>query len=202
MPSILPHSTPRFISRQLTEAVARTGISPNQITALGFLANVAAGVLVGFGFFIAGALVMLLGGLLDLIDGSLARLTSQATPFGEVFDTVMDRYSEGAVLFGLLIWELNRGHAVESALIFASVAGSFMVSFTRARAEVLRMDVKEGLFTRTERVGLVAVALLLAGIPYVLLGSLWVLAVLSNVTAIQRLYYVWLRTRDLPPATD
>lgn len=199
MPSILPHSIPRSVSKPIAGAVARTGVTPNQITLIGFLANVAAAILVGFGFFVAGAVVMLLGGVLDLIDGALARLTGRSTAFGEVFDAVMDRYSEGVILFGLLIWELNHGHMVESALIFATVTGSFLVSYTRARAEVIRMDVKEGLFTRAERVALLALALLFSGLPHVLAGALWALAILTNVTAIQRLYYVWTRTRSLPP---
>jgi CDP-diacylglycerol--glycerol-3-phosphate 3-phosphatidyltransferase len=199
MPSILPHSVPRSISQPVARAVARTGMTPNQITILGLLASFVSAVLVGYGQFILGAIAMLLGGVLDLIDGALARLTRRATAFGSVFDAVVDRYAEGAILFGLLIWELNHGHTVEAALVFATVAGSFLVSYTRARAEVIRMDVKEGLFTRTERVALLAVALLFNAVPHVLLAALWVLAILTNVTAVQRLYYVWTRTRDLPP---
>src|SRR5712692_2964943 len=105
MPTLLPHSVPAAISRPVARAVARTGVTPNQITALGFAGNITAGVLVGIGFFAAGAVVMLAGGVLDLLDGALARFTGRATAFGEVFDAVMDRYSEGVVLFGLLIWE-------------------------------------------------------------------------------------------------
>jgi CDP-diacylglycerol--glycerol-3-phosphate 3-phosphatidyltransferase len=112
----------------------------------------------------------------------------------------MDRYSEGVVLFGLLIWELKQGHSVEPALIFAAVVGSFLVSYTRARSEVIQLPVKEGLFTRAERVVLLAFALIFARIPYVLISVLWVLAVLTNVTALQRLYYVWVRTRDAASA--
>ena len=199
---LLPHSVPPSISRPVARAVARTGITPNQVTALGFAGNVVAGALVGYGHFILGALLMILGGVLDLIDGALARLTQRSTAFGEVFDAVMDRYSEGVVLFGLLIWEMNHGHQVESALIFATVAGSFLVSYTRARAEVIRMDVKEGLFTRAERVFLLAVALLLSGVPHLLLAILWLLAVLTNLTACQRLFYVWTRTKNLPPVIE
>ncbi|HTE85883.1 MAG TPA: CDP-alcohol phosphatidyltransferase family protein [Dehalococcoidia bacterium] len=177
-------------------------MTPNQVTAIGFLLNAIAAVLVGYGQFVAGALVMLLGGVLDLIDGALARLTRRATPFGSVFDAVMDRYAEGVILFGLLIWELNHGRSVEPALIFATVVGSFLVSYTRARSEVIRMDVKDGLFTRAERVALLAVALILARVPFVLVGSLWVLAVFTNLTALQRLYYVWTRTKDLAPTAE
>lgn len=204
MPSILPHSVPPQISGPVARAVARTGVTPNQITLLGLLASIAAAVLVGFGLFIAGAIMMLLGGVLDLVDGALARSTGRATAFGSVFDAVVDRYAEGVILFGLLIWELNHGRMVESALIFASVVGSFLVSYTRARSEVIRMDVKEGLFTRTERVAILALALFLSGlnaVPHILVGALWVLAILTNLTAVQRLYYVWARTRHLPPLT-
>jgi CDP-diacylglycerol--glycerol-3-phosphate 3-phosphatidyltransferase len=175
------------------------GVTPNQVTAFGLILNVAAGVLIALGFLIAGAIVMLAGGALDLVDGALARLTQRATPFGSVFDAVCDRYGEGVALFGLLIWELNRGARLEPALIFATVVGSFLVSYTRARSEVIRMDVKDGLFTRAERVVLLAVALLLHGVPYLLVAVLWVLAVLTNVTALQRLYLVWARSKDQPP---
>jgi CDP-diacylglycerol--glycerol-3-phosphate 3-phosphatidyltransferase len=200
MPTILPHSVPSSISQPVARAISRTGVTPNQLTAFGFLLNVLAALLIALGLFIAGALVMLLGGALDLCDGALARLTHRATPFGSVFDSVMDRYSEGVVLFGLLIWELKQGHSVEPALIFAAVVGSFLVSYTRARSEVIQLPVKEGLFTRAERVVLLAFALIFARIPYVLISVLWVLAVLTNVTALQRLYYVWVRTRDAASA--
>src|ERR1700731_4669294 len=100
MPTILPHSVPPAISQPVARTVARTGISPNQVTALGFIVNLVAAVLVGYGALVAGAIVMLAGGALDLVDGALARLTHRATPFGSVFDAVVDRYTEGMVLFG------------------------------------------------------------------------------------------------------
>lgn len=200
MPTILPHSVPRAISQPVARAVARTGVTPNQVTMLGFGLNVIAAVLVGYGLLAAGGIVMLAGGALDLVDGAVARLTGRATPFGSVFDAVMDRCGEGAILFGLLIWELNQGRRLQPALIFAAVVGSFLVSYTRARSEVIRVAVKEGLFTRAERVVLLALALLLYRVPYVLDGALWILAVLTNFTAVQRLYYVWTRTKELPAA--
>jgi CDP-diacylglycerol---glycerol-3-phosphate 3-phosphatidyltransferase len=200
MPSILPHTVPHSISRPVAKAFARTGLTPNQVTAFGFFINAIAAVCVGFGFFIAGAIVMLIGSGLDLVDGALARYTDRATPFGSVFDAVLDRYSEAVVLFGLLIWELNHGHTVEPALIFATVVGSLLVSYTRARSEVIGYLIKEGLFTRAERVVLLALALIFAGIPYVLVAALWVLAILTNLTALQRLYFVWKRSKETPPS--
>lgn len=199
MPTLLPHSVPRVISQPVAGTLARLGLTPNQVTALGLILNIVAGVLIAFGVLIAGAVVMLLGGALDLLDGALARLTHRATPFGAVFDSVCDRYGEGIALFGLLVWELNRGARLEPALIFATVVGSFLVSYTRARSEGVRMPVKEGLFTRAERVVLLALALLLHDVPYVLVAVLWILAVFTNVTAVQRLYFVWIRSKDLPP---
>ena len=201
MPTIVPHSVPNRIARPVARAFARAGLTPNQVTLLGLLGNVTAAVLIGFGYFIIAAVVMLASGALDLVDGALARETGQASPFGEVLDAVVDRMSEGVILFGLLIWEVNHNHHVEAALIFAAVVGSFLVSYTRARAEVIRLDVKEGLFTRAERVLLLAAGLLLNRIPYVLLAALWMLAVFANLTALQRLYYVWRRTRPDSPAS-
>ena len=201
MPTLIPHSLPRSISQPVARTVARTGLTPNQITLLGVIGNLIAGVLIGFHQFVAGAILMLAAGALDLVDGAVARLTHHATAFGEVLDAVMDRYSEGIVLFGLLIWELNHIHQVEAALIFATIVGSIQVSYTRARAEVIRLDVKEGLFTRAERVLLLGIALLFSAVPHLLLVILWILAILTNVTALQRLYYVWTRTKHLPPVS-
>jgi CDP-diacylglycerol--glycerol-3-phosphate 3-phosphatidyltransferase len=199
MPTLLPHSVPRTISQPIAGTVARAGIKPNQVTVLGLVLNVVAGILVALGFLLAGGIVMLLGGALDLVDGALARLIRRATPFGSVFDAVCDRYGEGIILFGLLIWELNRGARIEPALIFAAAVGSFLVSYTRARSEIIRATVKEGLFTRAERVVLLALGLILHDVPYVLVAVLWILAVLTNLTAVQRLYLVWVRSKDLPP---
>ena len=181
----------------IARAVARTGITPNSVTALGFLGNCAAAVLVARGHLLAAGIVMLLSSGLDLVDGALARATGRATPFGAVFDVVLDRYSEAVVLLGLTVYFAGREAYVQVGLLFAALTGSVLVSYVRARAETMGYTLREGLFTRAERVLLTAAALIAA--PWWtggLTGALWVLAVVANVTALQRLYHVWVKHRS------
>jgi CDP-diacylglycerol--glycerol-3-phosphate 3-phosphatidyltransferase len=138
---------------------------------------------------------MLFFSALDLLDGALARKTGTVTKFGAVFDSVLDRLSEAAVLAGLLFHYTERGgHTQEIALIYAAIVGSIMVSYVRARAEGIGLELREGLFTRAERVILLGGSLLFGGA--IVVAALWILAVLSNFTAAQRLFTVWQKLRD------
>jgi CDP-diacylglycerol--glycerol-3-phosphate 3-phosphatidyltransferase len=175
------------------------GVTPNMLTVFGVSGNIGAGVLCGFGEFLAAGIVMLAFSALDFLDGALARATGRATPFGSVFDAVLDRVSEAAVLFGLLVWFSDRGAREEELLIFAAVVGSILVSYVRARAEVIGIHMREGIFTRTERVVLLGGGLIVADIadePDVLTVVLWILAVLACATAAQRLAIVWWKSRE------
>jgi CDP-diacylglycerol--glycerol-3-phosphate 3-phosphatidyltransferase len=156
-------------------------------------------VLAANGRFLAAGIVMLAFSALDFLDGSLARATGRATPFGSVFDATMDRLSEAAVLFGLLWFFSDRGAREEELLIFAAVVASIMVSYLRARAEVIGLKLRDGLFTRTERVLLLGGGLILheALDENVLTPVLWALALIAGLTALQRLAMVWLKTRDM-----
>src|SRR3712207_4629102 len=107
--TILPHAVPTQIAGPIALAVARTGITPNGITALGFIGNLVAAWLAADGRWLAAGLVMLAGSGLDLLDGALARATGRVSRFGAIFDAVLDRYSEAAVLFGLLLYFEDRG---------------------------------------------------------------------------------------------
>ena len=118
--------------------------------------------------------------------------TGQVTRFGAVFDSVMDRASEAAVLFGLLYYYAGRDAREESLLAFAALAGSMLVSYIRARGEILGLQIKEGLFTRAERVIVIGVGSIIDQVRI----ALWILAVLANLTALQRLYLVWRKTRQ------
>jgi CDP-diacylglycerol---glycerol-3-phosphate 3-phosphatidyltransferase len=190
--TILPHSVPTQIAEPIARAVARTGITPNGVTALGFAGNLVAAWLAADGRWLAAGLVMLAGSGLDLLDGALARATGRATRFGAIFDAVLDRYSEAAVLFGLLVYFEARDGWVEAGLIFVALAGSVLVSLVRARAEIDGMRLREGLFTRAERVVLTAAALIVGHwAPVAVTAALWVLAVLASLTALQRVYYTW-----------
>jgi CDP-diacylglycerol--glycerol-3-phosphate 3-phosphatidyltransferase len=191
--SLVPHSVSTRVTDPIVSPLASLGITPNMISVAGFAGNVAAGCLAAGGMLRAAGLVMLAFSALDLLDGALARKTGSVTRFGAVFDSVLDRLSEAAVLGGLLFHYTQRGgHTEEIALIYAAVVGSIMVSYVRARAEAIGLTLREGLFTRAERVLLLGGALVIGF--GVVRWALWVLAVLSHVTAAHRVLTVWQRT--------
>ena len=189
--SLLPRSIPRRVTDPIVNPLAKLGVRPNHLTILGGLGNVGAAVLAGRGDFLAAGLVVLAASSLDLLDGALARATGRATDFGSVFDAVMDRVSEAAVLFGILFYFSDRGGRTEELLVFAAVVGSVLVSYVRARAEIIGLKLREGFFTRAERVLLLSVGLMIDQVT----PMLWILAVLSWATALQRLFLVWRQTR-------
>lgn len=199
MPALTPRSAPKWVTDPAVNALSRLGVTPNMLTLAGFGGNVGAAVLAADGRFLAAGIVMLAFSALDFLDGSLARATGRATPFGSVFDATMDRLSEAAVLFGLLWLFSDRGAREEELLIFAAVVASIMVSYLRARAEVIGVKMRDGLFTRTERVLLLGGGMILQDIidENVLTPVLWALALIAGFTALQRLVMVWLRTRDM-----
>lgn len=193
MSSLLPKSAPKRVTDPIVKALAGLGVAPNHLTAAGVLGNAGAGFLAARGDFLAAGIVMLAASSLDLLDGALARATGKATRFGAVFDAVMDRVSEAAVLFGLLYYFSDRGGREEELLIFAAVVASFLVSYTRARAETVDIPMREGLFGRAERVVLLAIGLMIDQVTVVL----WILAVAAGATAMQRLALVWVRARRI-----
>ena len=178
-------------TKKLRMAVARVlgflGFSPNGLTILGYLVHLPVMYVLATGRLQLGGVLVALAGLIDTLDGALARETGQNSQFGAFLDSVSDRYSEGTVLFGLFLWYLGTGARLELALIFIALLGSVMVSYTRARAEALGFECKVGLLTRLERVGLVAVGLVVQRVQLML----WAMAIFTNVTAIQRIYHVW-----------
>jgi CDP-diacylglycerol--glycerol-3-phosphate 3-phosphatidyltransferase len=188
---LLPRSAPRWLTDPIVGVLARVGITPNMLTLTGVLGNVGAAVLAARGDFLPAGIVMLAASSLDMLDGALARATGKATPFGSVFDAMMDRVSEAAVLFGLLYYFSDRGGREEELLIFAAVVTSFLVSYARARAEVVDIPMREGVFGRAERVILLAIGLMIDQVTV----ALWILAVAAGATAIQRLVLVWVRAR-------
>jgi CDP-diacylglycerol--glycerol-3-phosphate 3-phosphatidyltransferase len=196
MPALLPRSAPRWLIDPAVDLLARSGVTPNMLTVGGVAGNGVAAVLCAAGEFFPAGLVMLAFSLLDLLDGALARATNRATDFGSVFDAVMDRVSEAAVLFGLLVWFSGRGDRTEELLIFVALAGSMLVSYVRARAEIVGLRMREGVFTRAERVALLGGALILEPLwGDIVTAALWVLAVLTVATGAQRLGLVWWQTR-------
>ena len=190
--TLLPRTVPRRLTDPIVAVIARTGVTPNHLTALGFLGNVGAGVLAARGDFLAAGLVVLAASALDLLDGALARATGRANAFGAIFDSVLDRLSEAAVLGGLVFYFAERGQREEIALCFAALTGSILVSYVRAQAQAHGLDLRDGLFTRAERVLLLGGGLMISQVRI----ALWILAIMANATALQRLYAVWQRSRQ------
>lgn len=185
--TLLPHSVPRWLTDPIVGVIARTGATPNHISVLGFVGNLGAAALAARGDFLPAGLVMLAASALDLLDGALARATGRVSRFGAVFDAALDRLSEAAVLAGLAFYFAQRNDREEVMLCFAALAGSVLVSYVRAHAMARGLDVREGLFTRAERVILLGGGLIISQVRI----ALWILAVLAIATALQRLYVAW-----------
>ena len=182
------------------KAIAKTGLTPNNLTLIGFMVNVGVAWVLSTGRFLIGGALVILAGVFDLLDGALARSTGRSTTFGALLDSVMDRYSEAVILFGLLIYFAYQGATTEIILIFATIIGSLLVSYVKARAEGLGLDCEVGIMRRTMRLLVLALGLMLSAVAgQALLVTLWVLAIFTNTTAAHRLYFVWRLTRSQPP---
>lgn len=171
----------------------KLGIKPNVITAAGFLGNLVASVMIAFGNLTWGGIVAMVVGPLDALDGTMARLRNESGRYGAFADSVTDRYSEIALYAGLLVYFYNTGSWQDGLLVFFSAVGSIMVSYVRARAEALNFSAKIGLLTRAERY-IVLIPGIIFGYPQI---SLWILAILTNITALQRFLYVRKQAKNL-----
>jgi CDP-diacylglycerol--glycerol-3-phosphate 3-phosphatidyltransferase len=180
------------MARRVARIFAGTPITPNMLTLLGFVLNLVVAALLVTGHLVGGGVMMIAAGLFDMLDGALARVTNRTSAFGAFLDSVVDRYSEAVILLGLLLYYYQQpgGQRVtEVVLIYATLFGSMMISYARARAEGLNIRNEVGIMARPERVVLLAVGLLFQTV--LLLPVLWVLAVGTQVTALQRIIYVW-----------
>ena len=164
----------------------RLGLHPNTMTLLGLLGNMIGAVFLALGHMTAGGLFIVLSGPFDALDGTMARLTNQPTKFGAFVDSVTDRWSEMFILLGLLYYYLQRGDAVLSVLVFLATMGSVMVSYTKSRAETLGCECNVGVLTRMERYLVMAPALVF-NVPWL---AVWIVAILANITALQRALHV------------
>ena len=169
------------------QALLQRGISANMITLTGVAGNIIAAYCIARGYLVTGGIVILCMGPLDALDGAVARAKGEIKPFGAFLDSVTDRYSELVVFLGLLIHFLRMGNSTGVIVTFIAAAGSILVSYTRARAEGVGYQVKAGLMTRVERY-LVLVPGIIFGFPLI---SIWIIAILANFTAIQRIWIVW-----------
>ena len=161
----------------------RIGLTPNTMTILGLIGNAIGAVFLAMGHMTIGGIIILLMGPVDALDGTMARLRGEPGKFGAFVDSVTDRYSELIILMGLLYYYVEKGDAVATLLIYAAAAGSVLVSYIRARGQSLGWDTKVGILTRMERY-LVLGPTLVLNLPLV---GLWILAIFSNITALQRI---------------
>ena len=165
----------------------KLGFSPNAVTLLSLAANIGAGALLALGFNTWAGVVIILLAPLDAVDGALARLKNATTRFGGFLDSVLDRYAELFIFGGLLIQAQAMEKPLMAVLAYIAIAGSIMVSYTRARAEALGFEAKNGLLSRVGRY-IVQIPFLLANRPMI---ALWILAILTNFTAFQRIWHVY-----------
>jgi len=184
------------VASPVVSLLARTPLTPNAVTWIGFIITLGAAALIVTGHPLAAGIVALVAGACDMLDGTLARLTERVTRFGGILDSTLDRLSEAALLLGLLAVFAREGQATESLLAGIALLGSLMVSYVRARMEGLGLKCQAGLFTRPERVVVLALGLLLSRFGPALLVALALIIFFSFFTAGQRLADAWRQTRN------
>lgn len=162
-------------------------ITPNEVTITGTVLNLAAAALVIADHLIYAAIVFLVAGCFDMLDGALARLAQKVTPFGAFLDSTLDRVSEGVIFAAIAYLLAVQGRSVDVALVVLALLGSVVVSYTRARAESLGVECKVGLMSRPERVILIALGLFFDVLPYVI----YIMLALTVFTVIQRVVHTY-----------
>ncbi len=193
-----------YVINPLIKGMIKIGITPNLVTAIGFIGNcVAAGFFLYAAIHVSedpwmsigwGGIIILLAGLFDMMDGRLARMGNMSSTFGALWDSTLDRYSELVTLFAIVLYFIQAGWFWMGVTTFIAMIGSVMVSYVRARAEGLQIECKVGIMQRPERVVLTAVGAILTGFT----GNAWwlaammiVIAVLANITAFWRIAHCY-----------
>ncbi|HKD14449.1 MAG TPA: CDP-alcohol phosphatidyltransferase family protein [Candidatus Angelobacter sp.] len=193
----------RILLHAIVRGLALTRISPNVLTFLGLVINTIAAILFGYAnainhdrLFIYAGLVIIGAGIFDMVDGRVARATGQVTTFGGFFDSVIDRYSDVVLFFGLLVYYARANRFFYLVMVAFVMVSSVLVSYTRARAESLISSCKVGFMERPERIVLVIIGALFDH-WHAMAAVLWVLAVLSTITVIHRIAFTYQQTRIL-----
>ncbi len=184
------------IIRLIVRALALSKINPNVLTFFGLVINMGAAAFLAFGRFRTAGFVIIFAGLFDMVDGRVARETNQVTRFGGFFDSVLDRYSDIALLVGLLVYygTINRpSYVVLTAIVMAA---SVMISYTRTRAENIIPTCKVGFLERPERI----VLLILGALFDRMAPVLWIIAVLGNLTVVHRMVFTYQESKRLEDA--
>ncbi len=189
-----------WLLQRIVNGLAISKISPNVLTFIGLLINIVAALFFGFArgdhanrYFVYAGLTIIGAGVFDMVDGRVARQTGQVSVFGAFFDSVMDRYSDVAIFFGLLVFYARGNRLFYVGLVAFVMTASVMVSYTRARAEALIGSCKVGFMERPERIVCVILGAL-ANRWGVMAPALWVLALFSTITVIHRIRYTYVET--------
>lgn len=168
--------------------IARTGLTPNQLTLIGLVLNVVVAIVIATGEFRLGGFLLLIASAFDMLDGAVARATGTITKIGGFLDSTLDRYSEIVVYVGVLVYLLDTDDArIASVLVVVASSGALMISYARARAESIGYTASVGLAARPERVVLLALFLIFGWTIW----ALWLLAIVTHITALTRIVHVW-----------
>lgn len=195
----------RDFIRPVTNFLAQLDINPNLLTTFSFLMALGAGAEFFRGSLRTAAVWLLLGGMFDVLDGDVARSAHRTSRFGALLDSTLDRYSEATVFIGLGCYFLKNGGASEKSLLPAAVlvfalVGSFMVSYVRARSEGLGIECNVGIMQRPERVVLLAAGALVS--PSALILVIFIIAIMTNYTAVQRVRFAWRQLNESERNSD
>ncbi len=177
----------RWLLDKIVSGLAATGVNPNLLTLIGLLINFWAAVLFAAGEFRLAGGVMIFAGLFDMVDGRVARAQGRVTRFGAYFDSVIDRYSDLVLYLGLLVYYARVNRFNYAILVGVAMAGSVMVSYTRARAESLIRECKAGFWERPERI----VLMIIGALSNKMAPALWLMAIGPNITVIHRIVHTW-----------
>ena len=200
---LIPKSFDRkFLSliEPLAQVLISSKVHPHILTAMGFLISLLAAYLFHYGQFLGAGIMIILAGVSDILDGRLARETNKISKYGALIDSTIDRYSEVVIFLGIASFFRNVSTYI---LIILAITGSFMVSYTRARAEGLGIECKIGIMQRPERMTFLALGAILGAIPhtdhFMMILALWLIAILANVTVIQRIAYIRNQVKNSNP---
>ena len=189
----------RGYTLRIGEILARSGLTPNALTAIGLALNVLVAAIIATGHLVPGGILLLIASGFDMLDGAVARASGTVTRFGGFLDSTIDRYSEAVVLGGVLVYVLGTDdYWLGALLVFTATIGSIMISYARARAEAAGWRASVGLLARPERVVVLAIGLLTGHV----IPALWILAIGTQATVVTRMAHVWRLSRAVEPGTS
>jgi len=192
--NILPDGIKKWYLRLIQPVIdffVRLELNPNFFTTIGFILTVGGAVLFAIGQLRIAGVIVLLAGTFDIVDGKVARATNRVTKFGALYDSTLDRYSEVIMFFGMAFYFVKADMFLTSVAVSFAIGGSIMVSYVRARAEALGFQCKVGIMQRPERVVYIGIGAIIH--LYTLIFAIMMIAIFANITAIQRLYHVWMQ---------